>query len=344
MKTLLLVSSITAACYAQQVVTPTQAPVGPPKGDNVSDYNIVDSFETGYRWTSVGGDPEEYKSQVNYADGVRLLGSSLSMFSRDGHGKYFDELTLSTVGLGGDPYESATLRIAKNNLYRFDMSWRLNDYYNPGLVSAGQQSGNFRDTQYTSLDNDLVLFPQSKIKFFLGYSRQVQEGPEITNVGGFLASPQTPAIAGQDTVGIHFLARRPQRIPLGQRISALGSHCQLDARMGGFQGRFSRSSRSDKRCAHLAIRKPVSRHQPLLARGTFLRPEMVQREWPLYLYRNAPGLCLRPKSVPTGIWSEHRAVSSGDYGNRQSACRHRQFERQLFSNTQAHPDQQHRRL
>src|SRR5271156_5377741 len=173
MKTLLLALLIAGACCAQQVVTPTQAPVGPSNGDNVSNYNIGNSFETGYRWTSVGGDPEEYKSQVNYADGVRLLGSSFSMYSRDGHGKYFDELTLSTVGLGGDPYESATLRIAKNNLYRFDMSWRLNDYYNPGLVSAGQQSGNFRDTQYTSLDNDLVLFPQSKIKFFIGYSRQV---------------------------------------------------------------------------------------------------------------------------------------------------------------------------
>ncbi len=222
MKTLLLVSSITAACYAQQVVTPTQAPVGPPKGDNVSDYNIVDSFETGYRWTSVGGDPEEYKSQVNYADGVRLLGSSLSMFSRDGHGKYFDELTLSTVGLGGDPYESATLRIAKNNLYRFDMSWRLNDYYNPGLVSAGQQGGNFRDTQYTSLDNDLVLFPQSKIKFFLGYSRQVQEGPEITNVGGFLASPQTPAIAGQDTAGFTSLRDARNEYRLGNEFQLWG--------------------------------------------------------------------------------------------------------------------------
>jgi hypothetical protein len=222
MKTLILTALITVAGCAQQVVTPTQAPVGPSNGDNVSDYNIVNSFETGYRWTSVGGDPEEYKSQVNYADGVRLLGSSFSMFSRDGHGKYFDELTLSTVGLGGDPYESATLRIAKNNLYRFDMSWRLNDYYNPGLVSAGQQSGNFRDTQYTSLDNDLVLFPQSKIKFFIGYSRQVQEGPEITNVGGFLASPPTPAVAGQDTAGFTSLRDARNEYRLGNEFQLWG--------------------------------------------------------------------------------------------------------------------------
>ena len=27
------------------------------------------------------------------------------------------------------------LRIQKNGLYRYDMSWRLNDYYNPGPPS-----------------------------------------------------------------------------------------------------------------------------------------------------------------------------------------------------------------
>jgi len=222
MKILILAAWITAAGCAQQVVTPTQAPVGPSTGDNTSNYNIVNSFETGYRWTSVGGDGEEYKSQVNYDNGVRLLGSSFSMYSRDGHGKYFDELTLSTVGLGGDPYESATLRIAKNNLYRFDMTWRLNDYYNPGLVSAGQASGNFRDTTYTSLDNDLVLFPESKIKFFIGYSHQVQEGPELTNVGGLLPTDQSPAIAGQDTVGFTSLRDARNEYRLGNEFQLWG--------------------------------------------------------------------------------------------------------------------------
>jgi hypothetical protein len=190
MQTITLFLLMAGACCAQQVVTPTQDPVGPTSGDNVSDYNIVNSFETGYRWTSIGGNLDEYKSQVNYDSGVRLLGSSFGMYSRDGHGKYFDELTLTTVGLGGDPYESAILRIAKNNLYRFDMTWRLNDYHNPGLTSAGQQGENFRDTQYTSLDDDLTLFPQSKFKIFIGYSRSVQEGPEITGIGG--VTPNVP--------------------------------------------------------------------------------------------------------------------------------------------------------
>ena len=188
MRTATLTLLFVGAAAAQQTVAPTPEPVGPPRGDNVSDYNIVNSIETGYRWNSIGGNTDEYRSQVNYGNGVRLLSSFFNMNSKDGHGRFFDQILLTTQGLGNDPYESATLRVEKNRLYRFDMNWRLNDYFNPGLVSSGQESGNFRDTRYTSQDDDLTLFPQSKFKFFLGYSRGVQEGPELTSVGGIFAS------------------------------------------------------------------------------------------------------------------------------------------------------------
>ena len=84
----------------------------------------------------MGGDEGTYRSTVNFGNGVRLLGSSLSMQSREGHGRYFDLLQLNTQGLGNDPYQSAVLRVQKNSLYRYDMMWRLNEYYNPGLITA----------------------------------------------------------------------------------------------------------------------------------------------------------------------------------------------------------------
>src|SRR5579864_7866546 len=122
---------------AQPTVAPTSEPVGATRGDNWSDYNIVDSFETGYRFRTFGGSFDQYRSVVNYGDGIRLLGSNLSVNSIDGHGRFFDEIVLTTQGLGNDPYQSTILRIQKNNLYRYDMSWRLNDYFNPGLVTGG---------------------------------------------------------------------------------------------------------------------------------------------------------------------------------------------------------------
>ena len=131
---LLLIASI---CYAQPAVAPTTGEqVGDARGENHGEYNIMNSMELGYRFATTGGDFDMYRSTVNYTDGIRLLSSSLSVQSRDGHGRFFDSLMLNTQGLGNDPYESAVLRIEKNRLYRYDMTWRLNDYYNPALTIA----------------------------------------------------------------------------------------------------------------------------------------------------------------------------------------------------------------
>jgi hypothetical protein len=167
---------------AQQTVAPTPEQTGSPTGENVSGYNIVDSFETGYRFRTVGGSFDQYRSVVNYGDGIRLLSSNLSINSLDGHGRFFDEIILTTQGLGNDPYQNAILRIQKNRLYRYDMSWRLNDYFNPGLLTGGANDLHQLDTEYTTQDHDLTLFPQSNIKFFLGYTHANQNGPAISTI------------------------------------------------------------------------------------------------------------------------------------------------------------------
>src|SRR5580704_14262348 len=166
--------------WAQQTVAPTPDPEGSPRGDNFENYNILHSFELGYRWSGVGGDDGMYRSTVNYGDGLRLLSSSLYVKSRDGHGRYFDEITLTTQGLGNDPYQSAMLRIEKNGLYRYDLMWRSIDYFNPALtISNGEH---FMDTTRQMQDHDLTFFPQSRFKFFLGYSRNVENGPALTTI------------------------------------------------------------------------------------------------------------------------------------------------------------------
>ena len=135
----------------------------------------MDSFETGYRFAVVDGSVGTYRSDVNYGNGIRLLNSSLSVNSRDGHGRWFDQIVLTTIGLGNDPYQSVTLRVEKNKLYRYDMLWRLDDYFNPGLPVAGGL--HLMDTSRHMQDHNLTLLPQSKIQFHLGYSRNTQDGP-----------------------------------------------------------------------------------------------------------------------------------------------------------------------
>jgi hypothetical protein len=168
-----------AFLMAQDTVAPTvDEKVGPARGENKGDYNIVQSWEFGYRFAEVGGNQDKYRSDVNYGNGIRLLNSNLTVNSKDGKGHWFDEIVLSTQGLGNDPYESATFRVQKNGLYRYDLLWRQNDYFNPGLtVAAGQH---LQDTTHRWQDHDLTLFPQSHFRLRAGYSRVVLDGPALT--------------------------------------------------------------------------------------------------------------------------------------------------------------------
>ena len=177
---------VTGTLYAQQVVAPTPEPVGPPRGEDVGNYNVTQSFETGYRFALTDGDVAKYRADVNYGDGIRLLGSSLTVDSKDGHGDIFDQIRLNTLGLGNDPYQSASLEIEKNGLYRYDMLWRLDNFYNPGLVGANRLDQ--MDTSRRLQDHDLTLFPQSHFKVRLGYSRDNQTGPALSSVQEFNAA------------------------------------------------------------------------------------------------------------------------------------------------------------
>ena len=169
---------------AQDTVAPTTAEtVGPPRGVNHGNYNVMQQWETGYRYSLAGGDIGKYRSDVNFRNGIRLLNSSLAVNLRDGHGRYFDEIVLTTMGLGNDPYESAMLRVQKNRLYRYDMQWRLNDYFNPGLATAGGL--HLANLQQRWQDHELVFFPQGKFKFRGGWSRHKEDGPSLSTINLF---------------------------------------------------------------------------------------------------------------------------------------------------------------
>ena len=177
---ILLALVFACGMQAQVPVAPTTGePVGVVNGETRGSYNVVQSWELGYRFAEVAGNRGEYRSDVNYGNGIRLLSSSLIVHSKNGRNRYFDELVLTTQGLGNDPYESATLRIRKNRVYEYDMTWRQNDYYNPGLVVAN--GTHFRNTTYRWQDHDFTLFPERKYKLLLGYGRSTEAGPGLSS-------------------------------------------------------------------------------------------------------------------------------------------------------------------
>lgn len=168
---------------AQQTVAPSVEPVGKPRGTNIGEYNIRQSFETGYRFASIDGNRGKYRSDVNFLNGLRVLGTSLTVNSRNGKGKYFDEIILNTQGLGNDPYQFASLRAEKNRLYRYELTWRSNDYFNPALTIAYGQ--HLQNLQRRMQDHQFTLFPRRWLQIYGGYSGNVQDGPALSTANLF---------------------------------------------------------------------------------------------------------------------------------------------------------------
>ena len=160
------------------------------QGVDSGDYNIQQTVELGYRATWINGNRNTYNTFVDLNEGIRLLNYTLDMRSIDHRGLAFDDLSFSNFGYGGDPNNVSRLRISKNKWYDFrglfrrDQNfWDYNLLANP-LNPTGSKptvpiavSPNALNLARRMQDYDLTLFPQSSLRFRLGYSRVVGDGP-----------------------------------------------------------------------------------------------------------------------------------------------------------------------
>ena len=193
------------AAYAQQ--DPQQD--GELEGINGKEYNVKQSIELGERWTSITGNTDVYDTFVNLQQGPRLLGFTTEMQSLDNHGGLFDRLYVNAFGYGGDPNDVSRVRIAKNKWYNFDAmirrdqnAWDYSLDANPLNPTTGFANGpagygplatstctacvlttspHLLDTRRYLSDYKLLLFPESKVRIRMGYSRNINNGPELSS-------------------------------------------------------------------------------------------------------------------------------------------------------------------
>jgi hypothetical protein len=187
------------------------------KGVNSGNYNIQQSIEFGYRANEVNGNQDTYDTFVNLGSGVRLFDYTLDMRSLNHQGLFFDNLHFSNFGYGGDPNDVSRLHIDKNKWYDFNVVfrrdknfWDYNLFANPlnpaapnpvgsetaGCIVSGPATAHPGLPGYCSTpsiaiansphgldlvrrmqDYDLTLFPQSRVRFRLGFSHDRDQGP-----------------------------------------------------------------------------------------------------------------------------------------------------------------------
>src|ERR1019366_7407428 len=202
---LLLLVAFFVFAPASRAQTGTEETPGIDSGN----YNVRESIELGYRKTWINGNQDTYGTFVNLGTGARLLDYTLSMRSLNHQGILFDNLNFSNFGYGGDPDNVSRLRINKNKVYDFSSVfrrhknfWDYNLLANPlnpvPITTVSPLSSN--PAAFPSLavnssphslyltrrmeDYELTLLPESRVRFRLGYSRDVNEGPSLSSFAG----------------------------------------------------------------------------------------------------------------------------------------------------------------
>src|SRR5215470_6903202 len=170
------------------------------KGVEQGNYNIKQSIEFGGRFINLSGDFQAYDTFVNLQQGPRLLGFTVEMRSLDHHGTLFDRFYFTNFGYGGDPNDVSRLRASKNKWYNFDAQFRKDQNFwdytlqanpiNPttpafanapaGFTPIISTSPHLFNTRRKMGDYNLLLLPESRVRFRLGYSRNIVEGPAFT--------------------------------------------------------------------------------------------------------------------------------------------------------------------
>src|SRR5215831_1749758 len=93
-------------------------------------YTTHQTIELGGHIAGHYGSDAMYATLVNLHSGPRILNYSLLMDTEDrAKARFFDHLSTTNFGYGGDPYNVSLLRISKGRIYDFEGSFRRSRQY-----------------------------------------------------------------------------------------------------------------------------------------------------------------------------------------------------------------------
>lgn len=169
--------------------TPTPTPVETNTA-TWNGYRVTSVIEIGWRFRSLNGNENKYRSDLNYKAGFRSFDTNLLLQSATGKGKAFDSLLISNSGWGSDPSGSTRINMEKTGLYKFSANVRRVTYFNNLFNYANPlgftDSEHNQNTNHTFGDFDVTFLPQNeRLRITLGTSFNRTRGPGGTTVRFF---------------------------------------------------------------------------------------------------------------------------------------------------------------
>src|SRR5438094_10668679 len=83
----------------------------------LGDFNVQGSAAVGYRFTDIKGYKPQFLQLFDLQKGFRLQDFNVFGESRGGVNPFLDSFSLSTSGLGGDPFPTAQLVVTRYKLH-----------------------------------------------------------------------------------------------------------------------------------------------------------------------------------------------------------------------------------
>jgi hypothetical protein len=152
---------------------------------------ITGTVDLGYRWvTGVGGSFDTYRSVVNLGEGPKLFGVDLTFNGRAQPvaRHFFDKLTATGIGWGGDPYTTARVEASKERIYHFTFDYRNIAFFDalPSFANPFSGEGVYLDQRaYDSrrrlADFSLELRPGTSLVPYLEYTHNSENGTGVTD-------------------------------------------------------------------------------------------------------------------------------------------------------------------
>ena len=176
-------------------------PATEPAAKIVGGYMIHSMIELGGNLTQKNGSSAMWATMVNEGTGMRVVGQSLEMHSvNTSKTPFFDTLSTSSYGYGGEPINLSYLKFSKGRLYDFNGSFRRNRNYfdynlldnsllstatpaTPALIPEPDSLHIF-NTVRRNTDTLLTLFPISRVSLRAGFNHGTNEGPTYSTIHG----------------------------------------------------------------------------------------------------------------------------------------------------------------
>lgn len=180
------------ACFP----TSAQGPAQQPEVKILHGYLTHQSVDLGGHIAVRSGSGAMYNTLVNLQTGPRILDYSLEMNAQDRtKAVFFDHLSSTSFGYGGDPNNVSLVSISKGRIYDFQGSFRRDRQYfdydllaNPLIPPASSpflptpDSPHLYNTVRRMTDLNIKLAPLSVVSAHFGYSKYVNQGPSYSTV------------------------------------------------------------------------------------------------------------------------------------------------------------------